>query len=87
MILCNKGFKISNAPVVYELYRLLLPFLVTLLQQINATSLDLNLWERALVELLELFKGTVVGTHVNVFILDSVTREGENGSTLKHFVG
>lgn len=45
MILNNKGFKISNGVISYEVFKLLLPYLIALLREMNKSSvIDMGIW-------------------------------------------
>ena len=49
-IMNNKGFKISNAIIIYDLFKLNLPFLNNLLKTMNRGNyINLDLWESSII--------------------------------------
>ncbi len=73
-ILNNKGFRISNSVIAYEVFTLILPYLNALLKMITeVNSINMELWESSICEMIEIFKGVLGGTHINIFMLDEFT--------------
>ena len=76
-IALNKGLRsASNGPIVYEMFRLMLPNLIFFMKCMTKDNmkLDCDLLGDAILEIMEMFNGVVNGTHVNVFMLDECSQ-------------
>lgn len=72
VILKNRALKISNDVIAYEVFGMLLPYLIFLLKEINQNSLiNIDIWESSILEMMEIFRALVTGTYINIFLLDT----------------
>lgn len=64
--------KINNGRLIYEMLGLILPNLnLALLPLLSSPSIDYDVWEEPLLEVLEMFNGMISGGHANVYLIES----------------